>query len=699
MKATEVNYLKFLEGTKQFTVPIYQRTYSWTIKQCEQLWNDLVRVGREDDVPAHFIGSIVYIESGLYQVSSVSQLLVIDGQQRLTTLSLLLAAISESLKDGASVGGLTQSKIKNYYLLNSEEVGDLAYKLKLTQSDKDTFWRLIQGTAPPNQISLRVQENYNYFINKLKNGEISLEDLVRGIQKLVIVDIALDRDHDNPQLIFESLNSTGLDLSQADLIRNYILMGLEPDEQMRLYQTYWYLMEQDFGQANYVKYFDWFIRDYLTIKHESGTIPTVSMIYESFKKYSRQSSHSIEEIMKDLHKYSKFYINLLTQNSIDPDIREVLFDISILRVEVSFPLLLELLNDYENDVLGKTDLVKLLKMIESYVFRRAICGIPTNSMNKTFSTFTRSILDKENYVESFTAKLLSLDSYRRFPSDEEFVQSLLTRDAYNFRNRNYLLRKLENFDRKEKVVVDDYTIEHILPQNENLSSNWKSDLGDDWQNIQSKYLHTLGNLTLTGYNSELSDRPFLEKRNMKGGFSDSPIRLNRGLASLEVWNEESILNRSNNLAQKASKIWTMPELSEEILAQYRVEPEKTKSKLYTIEDHSDHLQGDMLILFNQIRNRLLNLDPTVREEYKKLYIAYKTSTNFVDIVPQKSRLRLSLNLGFEEINDPKGLCRNVTDLGRWGNGDVEVGLDSEDKIDDVMYLIEQSFEKHSEDIG
>ena len=167
MKATEVNYLKFLEGTKQFTVPIYQRTYSWTIKQCEQLWNDLVRVGRDDDVPAHFIGSIVYIESGLYQVSSVSQLLVIDGQQRLTTLSLLLAAISESLKDGASVGGLTQSKIKNYYLLNSEEVGDLAYKLKLTQSDKDTFWRLIQGTALPNQISLRVQENYNYFINKL----------------------------------------------------------------------------------------------------------------------------------------------------------------------------------------------------------------------------------------------------------------------------------------------------------------------------------------------------------------------------------------------------------------------------------------------------------------------------------------------------------------------------------------------------
>jgi len=574
MKASEVNYLKFLQGTKQFIVPIYQRTYSWTLKQCQQLWNDIVRVAEKDEIPAHFIGSIVYIESGLYQVTSVAQLLVIDGQQRLTTLSLLLSAISDSLNDDESIGGLTKSKIKNYYMLNNEEEGDLAYKLKLTQTDRETFWRIIDNATLPNEVSLRVHENYKYFINKIKNGGIPLDNLIKGIQKLAIVDISLDRDHDNPQLIFESLNSTGLDLSQADLIRNYILMGLLPEEQRHLYETYWYLMEQDFGQSHYAKYFDWFMRDYLTLKHESGAIPTVVMIYEDFKKYVNQNTALIEDIVKDIHKYSKHYTNLLMQNGDEPDIKEVLTDISILKVEVSFPLLLEVLNDYQDGILEKLDLIKILRMIESYVFRRAICGIPTNSLNKTFATFTRSKVDKNNYLESFTAKLLLLDSYRRFPSNEEFTQSLLTRDVYNFRNRNYLLRKLENFDRKEKVQVDNYTIEHIMPQNENLSAEWRHDLGIDWQSVQERYLHTIGNLTLTGYNSELSDRPFLEKRNMKGGFADSPIRLNKSLADLEVWNEESIINRTTTLSKQAIKIWTIPELTEDVLAQYRIEPEK-----------------------------------------------------------------------------------------------------------------------------
>lgn len=261
------------------------------------------------------------------------------------------------------------------------------------------------------------------------------------------------------------------------------------------------------------------------------------------------------------------------------------------------------------------------------------------------------------------------------------------------------MRKLENFGLKEKVQVDDYTIEHIMPQNENLSAEWKRELGDDWQSVQSRYLHTIGNLTLTGYNPELSDRPFFEKRNMEGGFAGSPIRLNRGLADLKVWNEEAILNRTTFLANKAVKIWTIPELTEEVLEQYRREPEKAQKTKYTIEDHSKYLQGEILDLFNLLRRRVLNLDPTVKEEFKKLYIAYKTTTNFVDIVPQRSRLRLSLNMSFDEINDPKGICKNVANLGRWGNGDVEVGFSSPIEIDYVMFLIQQSFDQHSEDIG
>ncbi len=699
MKATEVSYLKFLEGTKQFVVPIYQRTYSWTTKECNQLWKDIVNVSQKDEIPAHFIGSIVYIEKGIYQVAAVSQLLVIDGQQRLTTLSLLLSAVADAIEDDESIGGMTNSKIKNYYLFNSEETDDLFFKLRLTRSDKETFWNLLKNNDLPPQHSFRIQENYQFFADKIAKSKISLEQLIKGLRKLVIVDISLDRDHDNPQLIFESLNSTGLDLSQADLIRNYILMGLDPEEQKHLYESYWYMMEQDFGQANYTKHFDRFMRDYLTLKSNAGTIPTLALVYEAFKGYSNQNGVPIEEIVQDIHHYSKHFTKLMLQKEDDPAIRKVLHDIDILKYDVPYPFLMEVFEDYENDLLDKSELIEILLLVESYLFRRAICGIPTNSMNKTFATFSKSILDKENYLESVKAKFLLLDSYRRFPNDEEFKQAFLTKDVYNFRPRNYLLRKLENYKRKELVQVDDYTIEHIMPQNENLSDEWKRDLGENWQTVQATYLHTLGNLTLTGYNSELSDRPFSEKREMDGGFVDSPIRLNRSLADFNGWNEEAILNRSNELADQALTIWKTPTLSEEVLTHYRKVPDKDQKSQYSIADHSDYLQGDMLDLFNLLRNRLLNLDPMVREEYKKLYVAYKTSTNFVDIVPQRSRLRLSLNMPFDEINDPQGICKNITNLGRWGNGDVEVAFASSTEIDYVMFLINQSFDKHSEDIG
>ncbi len=699
MKATEVNFLKFLEGTKQFVVPIYQRTYSWTTKECNQLWKDILNVAKNGEIPAHFIGSIVYIEKGIYQVASVSQLLVIDGQQRLTTLSLLLSAVADTIKDDENIGGMTNSKIKNYYLFNSEEMDDLFFKLRLTRSDKETYWNLLKNNDIPQKHSFRIQENFQFFKDKIAKSKISLEEIIKGLRKLVIVDISLDRDHDNPQLIFESLNSTGLDLSQADLIRNFILMGLEPEKQKHLYETYWYRMEQDFGHANYTKHFDRFMRDYLTLKSNAGTIPTLALVYEAFKSYSNQNGTPIEEIVQDIHHYSKHFTKLMLQKEDDPTIRTVLYDIDTLKYDVPYPFLMEVFEDYENELINKSELIEILLLVESYLFRRAICGIPTNSMNKTFATFSKSILDKENYLESVKAKFLLLDSYRRFPTDEEFKQAFTTKDVYNFRPRNYLLRKLENYKRKELVQVDDYTIEHIMPQNENLSMEWRQDLGEKWQSIQATYLHTLGNLTLTGYNSELSDRPFLEKRNMKGGFADSPIRLNKSIADINNWNEESILHRSNELSGKALTIWTAPTLSEALLIHYRRAPEKEEKPKYSIEDHSEYLQGQILELYHLIRNRVLNLDPTVKEEFKKLYIAYKTTTNFVDIIPQRSRLLLMLNMAFDEINDPKEFCRNVTKLGRWGNGDVEIGLTNSDELDYIMFLIQQSFDKHSEDIG
>lgn len=687
MKATETNCLKFLKEPKQFVIPIYQRTYSWTLKQCQQLWLDITRAAVDETISGHFIGSVVYIERGLYHVTSVPQLLIIDGQQRLTTLSILLAALGKAIEASGDKLEISRKKIENYFLFNDQEEGEARYKLLLTQSDKETFIRLIEERDLPSVTSRRIVENYKYFEGQIRKQEIDLNSLYQGISKLIIVDIALDRDRDNPQLIFESLNSTGLDLSQADLIRNYVLMGLEPKEQAEIYNNYWYPMEQNFGQAGYSEQFDRFIRDYLTLKSKFGSIPNIRDVYTSFKSYVQdRKSISIKEIIADIHRYSKYFVLLAFEQEKDLEIKQALADINALKVDVAYPFILEIYDDYIQSFLTKEELVGILKLVESYVFRRAICGIPTSSMNKTFATLSREI-DKQNYLESIEVAFVCKDAYKRFPNDEEFRREFVVKDIYNFRNRNYLLRKLENCGTKELVNVEQCTIEHIMPQNPKLSKAWQVELGENWKEVHTKYLHTIGNLTLTSYNSELSDRSFLEKRNMKDGFADSPLRLNRMLAKLEHWNETEIKKRAEALADKAIKVWSFPSVK---LENKNSSVHKNHSSNYT-----HNLTGE-LALFEAIRKRILNLDSSVLEEIKKQYIAYKTTTNFVDVVRQKSRLLLFINMGFEEIQDPKGLCRDVSNLGHWGNGDVEVSFSSLAQIDDVMFLVRQAFNKYNE---
>jgi predicted transport protein len=231
-----------------------------------------------------------------------------------------------------------------------------------------------------------------------------------------------------------------------------------------------------------------------------------------------------------------------------------------------------------------------------------------------------------------------------------------------------------------------------MPQNENLSAEWKNALGDDWKQVHETWLHTLGNLTLTGYNSEYSDRTFIEKRDMKGGFKESPLRLNKELGQLEQWNQGTIIDRGRRLSVFATSIWSAPNLDVDMLDAYRSQPDSKTS--YTIEDHP-HLisNNEMKKLFDAFRKEVLALDPAVSEEFLKLYVAYKAETNFVDVVPQAKRLRLSLNMPFPDIIDPHGICKDVTGLGRWGNGDVEVGLTSLDDLAYVIGLVRQSFER------
>jgi predicted transport protein len=497
-------------------------------------------------------------------------------------------------------------------------------------------------------------------------------------------------------LIFESLNSTGLELTQADLIRNYILMGLEKSEQEELYNNYWSEMEKDFRQSAFTDEFDFFVRSYLIMKENK--IPKIKEIYQAFKLFSKKFD-SIKKLVVDLHQFSKYYVNFSLEKEPDNDIRSAFADINELKVDVSYPFILSVYHDYANGIITKEQFIEILRLIESYVFRRAICGVPTNSLNKTFSTLYKKI-DRENYLESLKAIIVLQDSYRRIPDDEEFKKELQIKDIYHFRNRNYILKKLENYDRKEFVDVESYTIEHIMPQNPDLSEQWKQDLGEKWKEIQKTYLHTIGNLTLTGYNSELSDKPFKEKRDMKGGFRDSPIRMNRGLAQLESWNETEIKKRAEEIINLAKEVWSFPSVEAETLEKYKTEEEEEPKQKYTIEDHEYLKEGEqMRPLFDELRKRILNIDSSVKEEPQKLYIAYKSSTNFVDIIPQKKALRLSLNIPFEKIKDPQEKCRDVSGKGKWGNGDTEVKISHFEELDYVLNLIKQAFKNVEEENG
>ncbi|NMA13171.1 MAG: DUF262 domain-containing protein [Chloroflexi bacterium] len=696
MHAVEYKLLDFLKKSTQFTIPIFQRTYSWGEEQIKQLWDDIIRTGENDNINSHFIGSVVYIlhekADAVFQSS-----MVIDGQQRLTTLSILLEALARHVENLVKHGGkdepcegFSAEKIREYYLINRLEKDDKRYKLLLTQTDKDSLINLINGDDHPIISSRRIDAAYQFFKKRLENLGSNLTALCSGLAKLMIVSISLSKD-DNPQLIFESMNSTGKELSQADLIRNYVLMDLPPEKQKDLYNKYWRPMEVGFGQEAYEQHFDAFMRHYLTVR--TGKIPRIRDVYKSFKDFSTNPEnpfHDLESCLADIRKFSEFFRAMALGKEMDKDLGQAFQDLREINVDTAYPFMLELYEDYRNNLLSKTDFLEILRLIESYIFRRYVCGIPTNSLNKTFSTFTKTI-NKENYLENVAASFVLMPSYRRFPSDEEFVREIKRRDLYNFRGRSYWLRKLENHGKKEYIMVGNYTIEHIMPQNQNLSTEWQKELGPNWKKVHESMLHTLGNLTLTGYNSEYSDRSFTEKKTMTGGFAFSPITLNKGLGETETWNLQSIERRANRLAELAKAVWIFPNVSEEILSSYKEKP-KLPSE-YSIHNFEYLQEGNYSkTLFDAIRKEILAIDNVVYEEPLKLYIAYKAETNFVDIVPLANSLLLMINMPYENINDPEKLTRNVAEISHWGNGEVEFHLSSLDQIPYAMGLINQSFE-------
>jgi uncharacterized protein with ParB-like and HNH nuclease domain/predicted transport protein len=684
MKAQDIPLTQLLEGSKQFIIPIFQRTYSWSQSHCQQLWDDIVRVGNSSELNSHFVGSVVYIPQTKGD-AALPCWSVIDGQQRLTTITLLLIALKKRLAEEGLEKPISAAEVEDYYLRNRYGKGNESYRVLLTRTDKQTLVNLIDCKELGEDASYRIVENFSFFTEQIAKAD--LEVVWKGIKKLMIVDVCLQQGIDDPQMIFESMNSTGKALTQADLIRNFVLMGLKHDLQTRLYNDYWRPMEVKFGAENYIKEFDVFMRYYLVI-HTGNVRIRIGDVYDHFKAYSRKSK--LEELLESIKEFAGYYCRIALGTEKDKVLTEVIHDIRELRAEVCYPMLMELYQDFAQKQLTLDELVEVLRMVEGYIFRRAICDIPTNSMRQTFATFMRKV-KKDRYVESVKASFLTLPSYRRFPADNEFIRQIQIRNLYKFNRRSYWLRRFENNKRKERVPVQDYTIEHIMPQNENLCAQWRADLGENWREVHEKYLHTLGNLTLTGYNSEYSDRPFLEKRDMAGGFKDSPLKLNNGLRSCEAWNEAAINKRAEGLAQIAATIWQAPDLDEDALQAYK--PKISRKARYTIADHP-HLQGGAsLELFNSFRGQVLALDECVKEEFLKLYVAYKAETNFVDVIPQANGLRLTLNASFLELDDPKGLCRDVTNLGKWGNGNAEVYLKDMEDLAYVIGIVSQALEK------
>ena len=571
MKANEINLNRFLsQSDTQFIIPVYQRNYDWSHHQCKQLLDDILEIGTNSKKNAHFIGSIVYVHDDVYSASGIRELTTIDGQQRLTTLTLIYLVIYRLAK----TLGKEQlfNKINETYLINKFAADEEKLKLKPTENNNRALKYLLRSDNQEEYSDFsRLIDNFNYFKSRIL--EENYEAVLTGISKLMFVEISLDRDKDDPQRIFESLNSTGLELSQADLIRNYILMGLKRKSQNKIYENYWEHIEQlaKDESTNSSKVSD-YIRDYLTL--ENKKIPNKNKVYHEFKeKYPTSTVEVLENILTPIKKLVKHYNKLLNPaHEPDNDIRQQLQYINRLEINVAYPFLLKVYDDYSTGVISKQTFIEVLELIQAFTWRRFIIGLPTNALNKIFMRLYEDI-DSQNYLTSIQLALLKKKGSQRFPRNKEVVNTLREKDMYgiNPKNRVYFLERLENHRNKELVKIDgnsDITIEHIFPQNP--EPKWKIELGEDEYNfIKENYLNTIANLTLSGNNGKLGNKKFLSKKEMnvdgeEQGYKYSRLWLNSYLTQIDKWGKNEIEKRFQIIKERFLSIWVFPDIDTEL---------------------------------------------------------------------------------------------------------------------------------------
>ena len=563
MKANETKVEDFLSSNKtQFVIPVYQRNYDWSTGQCKQLLDDILEVGTIKKMNAHFIGSIVYVHDDVYTASRIKELTVIDGQQRLTTLTLIylvLHRLAKELKDEGLVNEISET-----YLINKFAPEEEKLKLRPTENNDKALKYLLRSDDNEDFPDFsKLIDNFNYFKGRIT--EENYQFVLEGLSKLMFVEISLDREKDNPQRIFESLNSTGLELSQADLIRNYILMGLNRKDQNKIYQNYWEVIEKlAKDETLNVSHVSDYIRDYLTL--ENKKIPNKGKVYLEFKaKYPTTSSDELESNLTGIKGLVKHYNKLINpKNETDKEIRLQLEYINRLEINVTFPFLMKVYDNYVSLIIDKPTFLKVLDLVQSFTWRRFTLGLPTNALNKIFMSLYDKV-EPTNYLHSIQKSLLQRSGIQRFPKNTEVVDALKVKDVYNIKSKNkiYLLERLENFENVERVPIEgnsDITIEHIFPQNPD--PRWKIDLGNDEYNfIKENYLNTIGNLTLSGNNGKLGNKPFKDKRDLDGaGYKDSRLWMNKCLSILEKWDKAEIEKRFDLIAERFLKIWEYPKI-------------------------------------------------------------------------------------------------------------------------------------------
>ena len=549
LEAKKIRILDFIgKGKKTFNIPVYQRNYDWQEENCKKLFTDIENIIKHNEEIEHFLGTVVYVLTKIER--DYEEYVLIDGQQRITSISLLLKALHEKI-----ISEDTKESIWEQYLINKKSPDNIRIRLKPIESDSVSYKQLIDNNDDSSNSN--VCKNYKIFKELLENSHYSAEQIYSALYKIELVTIKLEKDKksENPQLIFESLNSTGLSLTQADLIRNYLLMNSEYEKQTVLYKNFWLKIEIELTN----KKISDFIRDFLTMK--TGKIANKNKVYDDFKEYMRiQKELNEEAVLEELVTYSKYYNWFLNANSNNEKLNEKLKHFKYLKNTTVYPLLLSIFEDtYYYKKLDEDKLLKIIDLLISYIFRRTICGYKTSSINKVFASIPKKILENQNEKDIYFKIEKNLMERRLetiFPRDEEFKVNFI---KYNFEKNKELLRyTLKELEQKvSNNVINDTSnlnIEYIMP--ENLNSEWKLELGEKkFENTHLEYLGTIGNSSLIENDLLRYNKNFKTKKEF---YQKSNIEITRNINNYQVWTDNEIKNRAEQLYEKSKEIWSIP---------------------------------------------------------------------------------------------------------------------------------------------